>query len=92
MKPFLRLERAGVKGTAASLLCRIGSLFRLGTPLRPRGWRGAGLAAALWLLWSSQTGHAQTNGIQSQIPAVEYNALIDFYNSTDGSSWIDNTG
>ncbi len=61
-------------------------------PIARRGWRGARLAAALWLLWPPQAGRAQTNSIQSQIPAAEYNALIDIYNSTGGPSWVDNTG
>ncbi len=38
------------------------------------------------------TGRAQENGVIYQIPAGEYNALLDLYNLTGGANWGTNTG
>src|SRR5580692_8108292 len=35
---------------------------------------------------------AQNNGVIYQIPATEYNALVDLYASTAGANWRNNSG
>jgi uncharacterized repeat protein (TIGR01451 family) len=49
-------------------------------------------AAALGLILFCCVVSAQTNGLQYQIPAAEYNALVDLYNSAGGNAWSNNSG
>ena len=46
----------------------------------------------LSLFLPGRAATAQTNGMQYQIPSAEYNALVDLYNATSGSSWSNQTG
>ncbi len=48
-----------------------------------------GLAAFSWLSFAQA---ATDCAVQTQIPKVECDALVDLYNSTDGANWKDNTG
>ena len=51
-----------------------------------------GIFVVCWLSLICEPGQAQTGGMQAQIPASEYNALVDLYNSTGGASWSNNAG
>ena len=46
----------------------------------------------LWLLLMGREARAQGMGMQAQIPAAEYNALIDFYSATGGLGWARYSG
>ena len=46
----------------------------------------------LWLLLMGREAGAQGIGMQAQIPAAEYNALVDLYNATSGPNWADSSG
>ena len=46
----------------------------------------------LWLLLMGREARAQGMGMQAQIPAAEYNALVDFYSATSGPAWADASG
>jgi hypothetical protein len=48
---------------------------------------------AVWfgLLALGSSVQAQNNGMQAQIPAAEYDALVDLYNSAGGAGWYQNT-
>ena len=47
---------------------------------------GLGLLLAGWV------AQAQGTGLQAQIPAAEYNALVDLYNAANGPSWANSSG
>ena len=46
----------------------------------------------LGLFLACPAARGQNNGMQYQIPAAEYSALVDLYNSTGGSGWSLNPG
>jgi hypothetical protein len=51
--------------------------------------RGTGLLG--WLIPNLASSTAP-RGMQDMIPAPEYSALVDLYNGTGGSAWLDNSG
>ena len=52
----------------------------------------AAVIARLGLILSCCVAKAGNNGMQYQIPADEYNALVDLYNRTGGNAWGNNDG
>jgi autotransporter-associated beta strand protein len=51
-----------------------------------------GLLICLGFILSCCAAKAQTNGMQYKIPESEYSALVDLYNSTGGSGWVNQSG
>lgn len=48
--------------------------------------------SGLGLLSAACAAQAQGTGLQAQIPAAEYNALVDLYNAANGPNWISHSG
>src|SRR6516225_7624742 len=53
---------------------------------------GVALFCSLFFLLTAASAQAVVPGLQQQIPASEYNTLVDLYTSTQGQNWMHNAG